>query len=230
MTHFHSPATHSHAGPELAPQTTGATIHWAGRYDNIVRFMTLFQEGDIRKKTVAVAQLKPGESVLDVGCGTGAITRLAKQQVGPKGRVVGLDASPEMIDVARQQAVKAKLDIDFRLEAIEHMPFPDASFDVVLSSFMIHHLPGDLKRLGLLEVRRVLKPGGRLLIAEFFTNPQPKWWQSLLPMHAQMGLPPELLPNLLHEVGFTDLQTGNLKFGTIGYVLARPAAPSPFPV
>jgi ubiquinone/menaquinone biosynthesis C-methylase UbiE len=216
--HSHSHSTHSHA---VAPETTGGTISWAHSYDNVVRLLTLGQDGAIRKKTVALAQLKPGDAVLDVGCGTGAITRLAKQQVGPTGRVVGLDASPEMIDAARQQAVKAKLDIDFRLEPIEHMSFPDASFDVVLSSFMIHHLPGDLKRLGLLEVRRVLKPGGRLLIAEFFNSAEPKWWQALLPMHAQMGLPANFLPNLLQEVGFTDLHTGNLKFGTIGYVSAR---------
>jgi len=216
--HSHSSSTHSHT---VAPQTTGGTISWAHSYDNVVRLMTLGQDGAIRKKTVALAQLKPGETVLDVGCGTGAITRLAKKQVGASGRVVGLDASPEMIEAAREKAAKAKLDIDFRLEPIERMSFPDASFDVVLSSFMIHHLPGDLKRLGLLEVRRVLKPGGRLLIAEFFNSAEPKWWQALLPMHAQMGLPPEFLPNLLRELGFTDLQTGNIKFGTIGYVSAR---------
>lgn len=225
MTHFHSPA-HSHTH-ESTPQTTGATIHWAARYDAIVNLMTLGQEGDIRKRTVALARLQPGETVLDVGCGTGSLTRQAKQQVGPTGRVTGIDASPEMIDSARQKAAKARLDIDFRLAPIEHLPFPDASFDVVLSSFMIHHLPGDLKRQGLQEVRRVLKPAGRLLIAEFVTNPNPRWWQSLLPMHLQMGLPPEMLPNLLQQTGFTDIQTGEIKFGTIGYILARPAAHGP---
>lgn len=225
--HSHSSASHSHTHAQAdAPQTTGATIHWASRYDAIVSLMTFGQEGNIRKKTVALAQLKPGESVLDVGCGTGSLTRAAKKLVGA-GRVVGIDAAPEMIESARQKAASAHLDIDFQLVPIEHLPFPDASFDVVLSSFMIHHLPGDLKRQGLLEVRRVLKPTGRLLIAEFFTNPNPKWWQSLLPMHSQMGLPPELLPSLLTQTGFTDFKTGEIKFGTIGYISARPAATKP---
>jgi demethylmenaquinone methyltransferase/2-methoxy-6-polyprenyl-1,4-benzoquinol methylase/phosphoethanolamine N-methyltransferase len=225
MSHFHSPAAHSHSH-ETAPETTGATIRWAGRYDAIVSLLTLGQEGDIRKKTIALAQLKPGESVLDVGCGTGALTREAKKQVGA-GRVIGIDASPEMITSARQKAANAHLDIDFRLEPIERLPFPDASFDVVLSSFMIHHLPGDLKRQGLLEVRRVLKPTGRLFIAEFINDPNPKWWQSFLPMHAQMGLPQDLLPSLLTQTGFTDFKTGGIKFGTIGYISAHPTPTKP---
>ena len=104
--------------------------------------------------------------MLDVGCGTGEVTLLAKNRA-KQGSVHGIDPAPEMIAVARKKALRKGLEIDFRVGVIEALPFPDSSIDVVTSSLMMHHLPQELKERGLVEIYRVLKPGGRLLIADF---------------------------------------------------------------
>ncbi len=172
LRHLHG---HQHTQAETAPNTTGNIIHWAKRYDAVVQIMGLGQAGRLRRQTVEFARITSGDKVLDVGCGTGDLTLLAKKRSGSAGEVCGIDASPEMIDVARRKAVRQHLNIDFRVDVIERLPFPDGTFDVVLSSLMMHHLPSDLKPKALAEIRRVLrspdtvsgKPGGRLVIVEF---------------------------------------------------------------
>lgn len=121
---------------------------------------------NLRKTTVRVAQLQPGEAVLDVGCGTGDLTLRAARRAGAEGRAAGIDASPEMIAVSRKKAERKGASVDFRVAPIEDLPFADGEFDVVLSSYMLHHLPDELKDTGLAEVRRVLKPGGRFVAVD----------------------------------------------------------------
>src|SRR3990170_3946009 len=147
-----------------APQTAGRTIRsWARFYDAASWLMSFGRAPAIRRMTVAMAAAAPGESVLDVGCGTGSLAIALKAEVGASREVTGIDASPEMIEQARRKAARAGLDAGFEVAPIEALPFPDARFDLVVSSFMLHHLPEDVKRKGLAEVRRVLKPGGRFL-------------------------------------------------------------------
>jgi demethylmenaquinone methyltransferase/2-methoxy-6-polyprenyl-1,4-benzoquinol methylase/phosphoethanolamine N-methyltransferase len=147
-------------------QTEGRLIRWAGYYDFVTNFMMLGHAGMLRRMTVDNTQIQPGDSVLDVGCGTGEVALLAKTRA-KAGKVYGIDPAPEMIAVARKKAARRKLDVDFRVGVIESLPFPDASMDVVTSSLMVHHLPEDLQARGMADVYRVLKPGGRLLIADF---------------------------------------------------------------
>ncbi|MEX0801362.1 MAG: methyltransferase domain-containing protein [Dehalococcoidia bacterium] len=147
------------------PQTTGSVIHWARWYDLASWLMSFGREPAIRRETVKLAAIQSGESVLDVGCGTGRLTLAARRRAGA-GPVRGIDASGEMIEVARRKASEKGADVDFQVALIEDIPFPDGTFDVVLSSLMLHHLPDDLKRKGFAEVRRVLKPGGRLLAVD----------------------------------------------------------------
>ncbi len=158
-------AHHSHSVEQPA-QTEGRLIRWAPYYDLAVNLTTLGHARLLRRLTVDNALIKPGDSVLDVGCGTGEVTLLAKIRA-KNGKVYGIDPAPEMITVARKKAVRKNLDIDFRVGVIEALPFPDSSIDVVTSSLMMHHLPEDLKVQGLAEIYRVLKPGGRLLVADF---------------------------------------------------------------
>lgn len=153
-------------GHRHGPSTTGRTIGWwAPFYDVLSWFMSFGRLTGIRRETLGVAELKPGESLLDVGCGTGSLTLRAAKEVAPRGRAAGIDASPQMVATARRKARRAP-GIEFRVAPIEQLPFEAAEFDVVLSSLMFHHLPDDVKKLGLDEVRRVLKPGGRLIVVD----------------------------------------------------------------
>jgi ubiquinone/menaquinone biosynthesis C-methylase UbiE len=145
----------------------GLVLHAAAAYDLLIWLVTLGRERAFREKMVRLAHLKPGESVLDVGCGTGSLAIAAKRQVGPTGTACGLDASPEMIARAEKKARKSGVDVGFKIAFAQSLPFPDAQFDAVLTTIMLHHLPkkGRAELAG--EIRRVLKPGGRVLAIDF---------------------------------------------------------------
>src|SRR5215216_4265349 len=128
--------THTHA-PDAPAQTDGRLIRWASFYDGLVNIMTLGQARRLRVMTVDQALLKPGENVLDVGCGTGAVTIPAKIRVGKNGTVAGIDPAPEMIAVARKKVSRQGLEIDFRVGVMESLSFPDETFDAVTSSLMM---------------------------------------------------------------------------------------------
>jgi ubiquinone/menaquinone biosynthesis C-methylase UbiE len=116
---------------------------------------------------IELAKVKSGDKLLDVGCGTGSLTLAAHSRTGANGKTYGIDAAPEMIEVAKKKASRSGLEVAFDVGLIEKLAFPDATFDVVISRLAIHHLPDDLKRRGVAEILRVLKPGGHLLIADF---------------------------------------------------------------
>ena len=207
FAHHHEETSKAQQGP-----TRGWVMNWGWRYDLMVWFMDLLLRGKLRKmriQTVDLARLQPGEAVLDVGCGTGLLAMEAYKRVGATGRVCGIDPGPKQIASARSKARRANVPIDFRVGVIEHLPFPNQSFDVVFSILMMHHLPDDLKRQGLAEIVRVLKPEGRLVIVDFKRGEGQHGSSEHLGA-GSLGL--QDLPTLITEVGFSQVESGEIAF------------------
>ena len=162
----------------------------------------------------AIASLKAGETVLDLGSGGGFDCFLAAKAVGEKGLVIGVDMTPEMISKARENTKKAGFkNVEFRLGEIEHLPLADNSVDVVISNCVINLSPE--KSNVLKEAFRILKPGGRLAVTDIVATAElPDEVKEDLALHAgcvagasQM----DELTSMLEEAGFADIRVKPIK-------------------
>ena len=158
---------------------------------------------------VALASLKPGETVVDLGSGGGFDCFLAAREVGKTGRVIGVDMTPEMISKARRNAEGAEIgNVEFRLGEIEHLPVADNYADIVMSNCVINLSPD--KQGVYRDAFRVLKPGGRLSISDVLTTaPLPeKIRNDLSLLGACIGGAATIgdTEEMLEQVGFTDIK------------------------
>ena len=157
----------------------------------------------------AIASLEAGQTVIDLGSGGGIDCFLAANRVGPTGRVIGVDMTPEMIDRARDAATKGgHANVEFRLGEIEHLPLADASADVVISNCVINLSPD--KPAVYREMFRVLRPGGRIVVSDIVAlKPLPDAWkqdvEKLTGCVAGAAFKPDI-ERWLAEAGFTGVR------------------------
>lgn len=189
----------------------------APSYDAYMKKITLGREHLLRETTVNLAQVKPGESILEIGCGTGTLTLAAKRKAGASGKAFGIDIIPGMIKISQEKAAQANENIQFQIGSIDNIPFPENQFDVVMCSFMIFHMSENTRRKGIAEIYRVLKPGGRLLVLDLA---MPTQLLSRLIAKILFGgflqhELQELLP-LMETSGFSDIEIGPANFRVLG--------------
>ncbi len=186
-------------------------------YDSYMKKVTLGREDALRQATLDLAPVNPGDSVLEIGCGTGTLTLAAKRRVGPAGKACGIDIIPGMVEASRRKAAAAGEAINFQLGSMDNIPFPPDQFDAVLCSFMIFHMSAETRQKGMVEIYRVLKPQGRLLVLDLAMPSQPipraiarVAFKGMLEHELK-----ELLP-LMEACGFTEFESGPAKFRVMG--------------
>jgi len=158
---------------------------------------------------LAIASLKPGQTVLDLGSGAGFDAFLAARAVGPEGKVIGVDMTPAMLSKARENAIKSGLtNTDFRLGEIERLPVADGVVDVILSNCVINLSPD--KRRVFAEAYRVLKPGGRLAISDVVAlKPVPQSIREDVHLHAACAAGAAQvvdIEEMLRQIGFQGIR------------------------
>lgn len=206
-------------GGRFPKQTTGSVFHAPLAYDVLLRILWRGAERVYREQVLDVARVDTGESILDVGCGTGTLALAAKRRVGNIGKVSGIDASAEMIARARKKAAKARTDIDLRIATAEALPFENGAFDAVLSTTVLHCLPRDARAQAIREMARVLRPAGRLLLVDFGGTPNARRsLMSHLGPHRRFDLR-EIMP-LLREIAVVHIRSGALGFSDLEFVSA----------
>ncbi len=200
--------------------TSGIILHSPVWYDLLLTVISFGRERALREKVLGLARLQPGDTVLDVGCGTGTLAIAAKRHVGASGAVYGVDASIEMIARAQKKARKVHMDICFKNGLAEALPFPDGQFDAVLSTVMLHHLPRKARGHCAKEIHRVLKPGGRLLAVDFgAVSHEIKTFLGRFHRHSYVEL--SEMTALFREAGLTFVTSGPVGIRELQFVFAR---------
>jgi ubiquinone/menaquinone biosynthesis C-methylase UbiE len=211
-----SARSHHHGGDRL--------IHWPHLYDIEVGLLGRRRKR-LRSMLADDLQLQPGVQVLDVGCGTGRQAMVFAERVAPGGTVDGIDAAVEMIKRAQVRARQRGVSASFQVAYAQQLPFPDATFDAVACTLALHHVAEDDQQTAVREMYRVLKPGGRLLIAEFHRrkghrHPGPRWIR--LASDEDMINKAQRLAN---AAGFIDVASGDTNLGWLGKITARKPVP-----
>lgn len=208
--------------------TRGRTLdHAAFVYDTLEPILLLGKQAQYDRHILSLLNLAVSDRVLDLGCGTGVLTRMIGDRLdaAADGQSVGIDAAARMIGVARKK--RASATCRFEVMAAEELAFADAGFDAVVSSLFFHHVPLDLKHKALTEAFRVLKPGGRLVIADMH---RPTTWMGALVSHVSRWffMQPQIgenirgvLPGLIQAAGFAPPAIVAVYFGYIALFSTR---------
>jgi ubiquinone/menaquinone biosynthesis C-methylase UbiE len=198
--------------PSSRPAGHGITIGTPRLYDLSAGLFFVGTRRRSYRKLLDAAGVQPGDRVLDIGCGPGYFARMMAEAVGPAGSVVGIDAAPEMIEYASRKARQLP-NCRFQAGTAESLAFPDATFDVVVSSLMMHHLPDEVRLQAVGDMKRVLRPGGTLLLADF-TIPTRGGWRVVAALTGHTAARSMVrrvspLEPLVEEAGFTEVRSGD---------------------
>ena len=191
----------------------------AGSYDRLTRLVTLGRRDRIYAGLAALTDAAPGEHAVDLGCGTGALTRALATRVGPRGLVTGIDPSEDMVAYASRTATPT---IRYAVHPAEALPFRDESVHVVATALAMHHIDADQRPVAVAEAHRVLVPGGRLLVVDLHP-PRNRIARHLIdaltgPEMANSDL--VALRGLFEGAGFEVVDIG-VRSVAFGYVLGR---------
>ena len=133
-------------------------------YDPLLKWV--MREETFKRKLILQANIQPGMKVLDLGCGTGTLTIMLKQSA-PQAQIIGLDGDENVLSLARSKASQAGVEIQWKNGLAYDLPYPDNSFDRVVSSLVLHHLVSEAKVGAFREAFRVLRPGGEFHMVDF---------------------------------------------------------------
>lgn len=198
-----------------------AVIHQAGLYGLAMRLWG--RQGRRWRADIARRlNLQPGQRVLDVASGTGHLAIELAAHVSPGGEVNGVDASPEMVHHASANGARRGVPVTFQYARAQELPFADDTLDVVTSTLAFHHVAAQERPQAVREMRRVLRPGGTILIADAQVPSAglARWISRLVVGHAQAEKPLDQAAELLAAAGFINLGRGDTSASWIGVVTA----------
>lgn len=208
--------------------TRGRTLDYAAVvYDFFEPILLLGKQAEYDRQIVSLLELHKGDRVLDLGCGTGVLTRMIADQLDTQsgGVSIGIDAAAKMIHVAGKK--RGNEICLFEVAAAEDLPYEDGSFDAVVSSLFFHHVDLELKAKALAEAWRVLRPHGKLVIADMHI---PTNWMGALVSHVSRWffMQPQIgenirgvLPALIENASFESPENVCTYFGYIAIFLSR---------
>jgi ubiquinone/menaquinone biosynthesis C-methylase UbiE len=200
------------------PSREGATLDHVRLNETVTHIAFGGRRRRVYARISVLSGARPGDQVLDIGCGGGYLARLLAAAVAPGGQVTGLDTSAPAIGYARKRAAA---NCSFVLGAAQDLPWPDGSFDVVASTLAAHHIPGAARQDAFGEMYRVLRPGGALLVADFRPSGRRHSLHSRVTASRHGSAVP--LEDLAAAAGFRVEGRGDLPL--LGYVRAvRPGA------